>query len=391
MLTELEVKKAKAKEKKYKLYDKDYLYLEIYPNNIKKWVYDYKKKKTFSIGKYPDLTLKQARIKRDEIKREILLYGLDEVLAKKHQDKIKNKIVFENVVNEWLKEYSKNKAPRTITSTTLRVNKHILPAFKRKDITTISIKDIYSFLKTLNKPTAEKVKSILNNIFSYAISKEYIKHNIIKDIELKLIFQNKNENNHYSFVTELDEVKAYFKAVKNLNDRVIVKGAIKIIWLTALRQGTTRLIKWEHIDFENKTLFIPKENLKVKSQDILIPLTGEAIATFKELEKYKKDDLVFYSSNNKEQPISETALRKFLKEVSQEQNINYLTLHGIRHIFSTFTRQYIQQEHNIQDEVIEIALQHLDKNKIRAVYNHYDYFQERKELLNLWSEFLLNL
>jgi len=391
MLTELEVKKAKAKEKKYKLYDKDYLYLEIYPNNIKKWVYDYKKKKTFSIGKYPDLTLKQARIKRDEIKREILLYGLDEVLAKKHQDKIKNKIVFENVVNEWLKEYSKNKAPRTITSTTLRVNKHILPTFKRKDITTISIKDIYSFLKTLNKPTAEKVKSILNNIFSYAISKEYIKHNIIKDIELKLIFQNKNENNHYSFVTELDEVKAYFKAVKNLNDRVIVKGAIKIIWLTALRQGTTRLIKWEHIDFENKTLFIPKENLKVKSQDILIPLTGEAIATFKELEKYKKDDLVFYSSNNKNQPISETALRKFLKEVSQEQNINYLTLHGIRHIFSTFTRQYIQQEHNIHDEVIEIALQHLDKNKIRAVYNHYDYFQERKQLLNLWSEFLLNL
>jgi len=190
----------------------------------------------------------------------------------------------------------------------------------------------------------------------------------------------------------LDEVKAYFKAVKNLNDnRVIVKGVIKIIWLTALRQGTTRLIKWEHIDFENKTLFIPKENLKVKSQDILIPLTGEAIATFKELEKYKKDDLVFYSSNNKNQPISETALRKFLKEVSQEQNINYLTLHGIRHIFSTFTRQYIQQEHNIQDEVIEIALQHLDKNKIRAVYNHYDYFQERKQLLNLWSEFLLNL
>jgi len=391
MLTELEVKKAKAKEKKYKLYDKDYLYLEIYPNNIKKWVYDYKKKKTFSIGKYPDLTLKQARIKRDEIKRDILLYGLDEVLAKKHQNKIKNKIVFENVVNEWLKEYSKNKALRTISSTTLRVNKHILPAFKRKDITTISIKDIYSFLKTLNKPTAEKVKSILNNIFSYAISKEYIKHNIIKDIELKLIFQNKNENNHYSFVTELNEVKAYFKAVKNLNDRVIVKGAIKIIWLTALRQGTTRLIKWEHIDFENKTLFIPKENLKVKSQDILIPLTGEAIATFKELEKYKKNDLVFYSSNNKEQPISETALRKFLKEVSQEQNINYLTLHGIRHIFSTFTRQYIQQEHNIQDEVIEIALQHLDKNKIRAVYNHYDYFQERKQLLNLWSEFLLNL
>ena len=64
------------------------------------------------------------------------------------------------------------------------------------------------------------------------------------------------------------------------------------------------------------------------------------------------------------------------------------TLHGIRHSFSTFTRQYLQKKYNIQDEIIEIALQHIDKNKIRAVYNHYDYFKERLELLELWYELI---
>jgi integrase len=99
---------------------------------------------------------------------------------------------------------------------------------------------------------------------------------------------------------------------------------------------------------------------------------------------------VFYSPQ-KNKPISETTLRKYQNNIAIEHNITKQTLHGIRHTFATLTRQYLQKEHNIQDEVIEIALQHLDKNRIRAVYNHYDYFKERKELLNLWNEFLNNL
>ena len=112
---------------------------------------------------------------------------------------------------------------------------------------------------------------------------------------------------------------------------------------------------------------------------------------YKELEKIKASEYVFYSSNNNKKPISETALRKFQQNIAKKYNITYQSLHGIRHSFSSLTRQYFQRKYNIQDEVIEIAMQHLDKNKIRAVYNHYDYFEERKELLELWENFLLNL
>jgi len=146
----------------------------------------------------------------------------------------------------------------------------------------------------------------------------------------------------------------------------------------------------EAIDYAKKLLFIPKENLKIKFIDFTIPLTDEAIEVFKELEKIKASEYVFYSPQ-KNKPISETTLRKYQNNIAIEHNITKQTLHGIRHTFATLTRQYLQKEHNIQDEVIEIALQHLDKNRIRAVYNHYDYFKERKELLNLWNEFLNNL
>jgi integrase len=389
-LTDLKIKNAKPKEKKYKLYDSDYLYLEVYPNGKKQYMYKYKNLKEFKIGNYPTISLKEARQKKNKLKRDIELIGLDEVVKALQELKIQPKRRFNNVVNEWKIIYNKGKAKRTITTTIQRVDKYIIPAFKSKDISKISIKEIYNLLGEVEKPTAEKLKSILNGIFNYAISKEYIKHNIIKDIELNQIFQI-SSNNHYSFITDLNEVKIYFNELRELKHRAIVKGAIKIIWLTALRQGSVRDIKWEHIDFDEKTLFIPKENLKVKAKDFIIPLSDEAVKTFIELKKVKNSDFVFYSSNNNNKSISETSLRKFQKDISIKYNISYQTLHGIRHTFATLTRQYIQKENNISDEVIELSLQHLDKNQIREVYNHYDYLKERRELLNLWEYFLLNL
>ena len=389
-LTDLKIKGAKPKEKKYKLYDSDYLYLEVYPNGKKQWIYKYKNLKEFKIGNYPALSLKEARIKRDQLKRDIELKGLDKVVEELKELKLQPKRKFENVVNEWLTIYKKGKAKRSVTTTLQRLQKHIIPAFKGRDISKITTKEIYSLLKKVEKPTAEKLKSILNGIFSYALSKEYIKHNIIKDIELKQLFHT-SASNHYPHTINIEEIKIYFDEVKDLSNRPIVKGAIKTIWLTALRQGSVRAIKWKHIDFNNKVLFIPKDNLKIKAVDFKIPLTDEAVKTFRELEKIKASDYVFYSSNNHKKPISETALRKFQKDIAKKYNIAYQSLHGIRHSFSSLTRQYLQREYNIQDEVIEIAMQHLDKNKVRAVYNHYDYFKERKELLELWENFLFNL
>jgi integrase len=389
-LTVKEIEKAKPKEKKYPLYDKDYLYLEIYPNGKKQWIYKYKNKYYFKIGDYPAIKLKEARLKKDQLKGEIQRLGVEEVRNRLRNEKLQPKRKFENVVKDWLVNYKKGKAKRSITTTLQRLEKHILPTFKSRDISKITIKDIYNLLNKVEKPTAEKLKSILNGIFSYALSKEYIQHNIIKDIDLKQIFYT-STTNHYAFITDLNEVKIYYNAVKDISDRPIVKGAIKIIWLTALRQGSVRAIKWEHIDFDKKILFVPKENLKIKAIDFKIPLSDEAIKTFKKLLKIKQGDYVFYSTNNQNKPISETALRKFQKDIAEKHNINYQSLHGIRHTFSTLIRKYIQQEHNIMDEVIEIALQHLDKNKIRAVYNHYDYFKERQELLKLWANFLNSL
>jgi len=174
-LTDLKIKGAKPKEKKYKLYDSDYLYLEVYPNGKKQWMYKYKNQKEFKIGNYPALSLKEARIKRDQLKRDIELIGLDKVIEEIKELKSQPKRRFENVVNEWLTIYKKGKAKRSITTTLQRIEKHIIPAFKGKDISKITTKEIYSLLKKVEKPTAEKLKSILNGIFSYALSKEYIR------------------------------------------------------------------------------------------------------------------------------------------------------------------------------------------------------------------------
>jgi integrase len=387
-LTELKIKNAKPKDKKYKLYDGDYLYLEVYPSGNKQWVYEYKKKKVFKLGNYPTLKLKDARLKKEEIKKEIILYGLDYYVNKRLEEKQKAKRAFLSVVNEWVEVYKVGKAKRSVTTTLQRLNKHILPVFEKRDISEIKLKDIFDFLKSKERPTAEKLKSILNGIFNYAVSKEYIKHNIVKDINMSQIFGDTSKKNHYDFITDLDEVKIYYNEVNDLTTQPIVKGAIKIIWLTALRQGSVRQIKWKHIDFKNRVLIVPRDNLKIKTIDFKIYITDEMLKIFEKLKEIKASEYVFYGLKNNDEFVSETSLRKFMKSVSKKYNINYQTLHGIRHTFATLTRQYLQKKYDIKDEVIEIALQHLDKNKIREVYNHYDYFEERKELLILWEKFL---
>lgn len=262
-LTALEIKTAKPKEKKYKLYDSNYLYLEVYPNGKKQWMYKHKNGKEFKIGNYPAFGLKEARLQRDKLIREIELKGLDKVAEERKEKRLNKKRKFENVVKDWLIVYKKRKAKSGVKKTINRIDKHILPIFKGKDISKITIKDIYNLLNKVEKPTAEKLKSILNGIFSYALSKEYIQHNIIKDIDLKQIFYT-STTNHYAFITDLNEVKIYYNAVKDISNRPIVKCAIKIIWLTALRQGSVRAIKWEHIDFDKKILFVPKEETYLK-------------------------------------------------------------------------------------------------------------------------------
>jgi len=385
-LKDIEIKKAKPKEKKYKMYDGDYLYLLVTPKGKKLWYYKPNNKKEFSLGEYPYVSLKDARNKKAQLKREIEIKGLETVVNELNERKTKEKRKFELIVQEWLQDYKKQREPSTYVKTLQRVNKHILPAFGKKDIRDISLKNVYDFLKKYNKATAEKLKSILNGIFLHARKKEYIEHSIIRDVKLSDIFTATSKE-HYPFTVDEREIKIYYDGVKDITPLPITKGAIKIIWLTALRQGTVRKIKWEHIDYENKTLYVPKENLKIKTIDLTVPLTDEAIKTFKELEKYKASDYVFYSPVNRKNPISDTTLRKHQQSIAKKHGIAYQSLHGVRYAFGTLTRKY-EDIHSVKDIVIELGLQHNDKNTIRATYNHNKYLEKLRRLLNWWESFL---
>ena len=384
-LTEIKIKNTKPRDKKFKLYDGDYLYLIIQPSGIKRWIYTYKNRKEFPIGNYPTISLKEARTKKDIIKKEIILYGLDNYIEKYKNEKNKDKITFYKIVDKWLNKYKNEKSLNTYKSTLLRTEKYILPTLKNRDIKEIKIQDIYSILKKANRPTAEKLKSILNGIFKYALLEQLIDRNIMNDIDISHIHKAK-EKNHYPFILELDEIKIYLEEIKN--KKTISSLAVYFLWYSSIRQGSVRLIKWEHI--KDDYILIPKENSKIKDFDFKLPLTKELKYIIKELETIRTSEYLFYSSTNLNKAISETSIRKIHQNISKKFNISYQSLHGIRHTFSTLTRKYLQKPHNIDDKAIELSLQHIE-GSIRENYNHYDYFDKRMELLNLWSDFLNTL
>ena len=295
-LQDIQVKQSKPTEKTYYLFDGLGLYLEITPNNCKNWKFRYtyngKRKKT-SFQSYPRVTLKQAREKRDNY-NELLFNGIDPIEYYKEQKELKqieDTSSFKNIFTQWLEmEKSKSGLAQYQWKKT-RIENDILPFIGNKKIKDIKIQDVTNVLIEKNKTapvTASKLFGYLKSIYSYAKTKGYIEVNLLSDINKTHIISS-SQVISYPKITEKENLKDLVNSIYNYQGFYSVKNALRLVLHLPLRASNLCNLQWSNIDFDNKLLTIPRNEMKVKDKnfdDFRMPLTDEVINILNEQKSY---------------------------------------------------------------------------------------------------------
>ncbi|MEI7071745.1 integrase arm-type DNA-binding domain-containing protein [Pectobacterium versatile] len=385
LLTDLKIKKAKAQDKPYTLNDGGGLSLLIDPKGTKGWRFRYRfanKPKLISFGTYDAVSLADARKKRDEA-RSMLANGINPSDARR-ADKLSllfsTENTFEAVAREWhtskLTTWSEGYAKEVIHY----LEKEIFPFLGKRPIDQITPLELLAVLQKIEKrgalEQASKIRRRCGEVFRYAVVTGRAMYNPAPDLASAM---NKPKNNHFPFLTE-SELPDFVQALNNYKGSQITKYATQLLMLTGVRTIELRAAEWVEFDLDNALWEIPKERMK-KRRPHLVPLSTHAITILKELKVLTGYyQLVFPGRNDTRKPMSDAAINKVIKMLGYHGR---LTGHGFRHTMST-----ILHEHGFNSAWIETQLAHVDKNSIRGTYNHAQYLEGRREMLQWYSDFI---
>ena len=376
MLTELQVKGMKPKDKPYMLRDDRGLYLRIDPSGRKYWILRYweqKKEHQISLGPYPDLSLKDARLKRDEIQT---------ARAKGESPTLKTPRVpqtFSEAANEWMAVRMKDKAESYLRTIRFRLDKYILPAigsWPLREITSGNILQVCRKIEdTGHDETARRVKTVIGQIYRFAIAAGYTDSD---PTAARLGALRPRNNKHYATLTDPADIAILMRAMKAY-PYTVMRCALLFSVYTFARPGEVRSAEWSEI--KGDVWDIPAGKMKMKRRHI-VPLSSQVKAVLDELRPITGNGRwLFPTPRNNGHCMSENGVRVALRTIgfTKEQ----ITPHGFRAMFST-----IANEHGWNRDVIERQLAHVEGNSVREAYNHAEYMPERIKIMQWWADYL---
>lgn len=384
-LTDAKVRALKPREKTYRLGDAGGLYVEVATNGSRYWRMKYRvagKEKRLAFGVYPDVSLADAREKRDAAKK-ILAAGGDPGETKK-SEKLAQKLNAENTFEAVAREWHQTKADRWSLRYRDEIidtfEKDIFPYIGKRPIADIKPMELLEALRKMEKRGAlekmRKVRQRCGEVFRFAIITGRANYNPAPDLASALATPKKV---HFPFLTA-NELPHFLNDLAGYTGSVITKTATQIIMLTGVRTQELRFARWEDIDFETKLWEIPAEVMKMKRPHI-VPLSEQVIALFKQLEPISKHHpLVFIGRNDPRKPISKESINQVIELLGYKGR---LTGHGFRHTMST-----ILHEQGFNSAWIETQLAHVDKNAIRGTYNHAQYLDGRREMMQWYADYI---
>ncbi|TLU67700.1 DUF4102 domain-containing protein [Thalassotalea litorea] len=383
-LTDSEIKNAKSKEKEYCLFDGEGLLLRIKPTGSKLWVFNYyrpytRKRANISFGKYPALSLAEARKKRQTAK-ELLAQDID---PKEHRDSEKASkkdallTTLSAVSKEWFEVKKKKVSPITATRIWNSIETHILTDLGEYPVTKITAPKTIETIKPVQaKSSAELARRLcqrLNEVMNYAVNVGYLHANPLTGI--KAAFDSPVVKHHPTLKPE--ELPELMKAINYASIKIVTRCLIEWQLHTMSRPSEAAGARWEEVDFKNKLWVIPAERMKMKKEHI-VPLTDETLFLLERLKPISGHrEHIFPSHGNPRKPTNSETANMALKRMGFKGR---LVSHGLRSLASTTLN-----EQGFDSDLIESALAHQDKNQVRKAYNRADYIERRRVMMEWWS------
>ena len=400
-LSDKEITNAKPKEKEYLLNDGEGLSVLIKTDGAKQWVFRYtsptqnKRRKT-SFGTYPKVSLAHARKKRNEL-HDLIKQGIDPI-DDKREEKAEIKHVmessFSNVVNQWLNAQESRLGKDTFKRKKALFENFVIPVFRDRNIADITHKELTTILEVKAQQHAETARRLFANfddLWRYACSREYCQTNITANIHRRSALPMPKIK-HYPKITNPIILKELIKSIYRYQGHISSKNALKLVLHVPFRASNLVTLRWSFIDFEKKSLTIPRAEMKSKNadpRDFTLPLTNEAIAILKEQHLFTSHlDYVFHiNGTHLNQETPNMALKRM--GFNDEANGRKQTIHSFRGTFRSLADTH-QMEHKCSFEAKEKVLDHAVGGKTERAYTHQAiYDKEIRLLLNWWSEYIL--
>ena len=382
-LNDMQIRRAKPEAKAYTLGDGQGLSLLIEPNGSKSWRFRYRfagKPKMISLGVYPTITLADARSRRDDA-RKLVAEGKNPSEVRKEQKialQTESESAFEKIATEWHQMKSAKWSEGYASDIMEAFQNDIFPYVGTRPVGEIKPLELLNVLRKIEKRGAlekmRKVRQRCSEVFRYAIATGRAEFNPAADLSSAL---DVHQSNHFPFL-KADEIPDFLRALNGYTGSRLVLIATKLLMITGVRTIELRAALWSEFDLDNAIWEIPAERMKMRRSH-LVPLSTQALDLLNELKiltgNYR---YVFPGRNDPNKPMSEASINQVIKRIGYGGRV---TGHGFRHTLST-----VLHENNYSTDWIEMQLAHSDKNSIRGTYNHAQYLEKRRDMMQWYSD-----
>lgn len=383
-LTHKQLAAAKPKDKDYVLSDGGGLQLRVRCNGSKLWNFNYrhpltKKRLNMGLGIYPDVSLSSAREKTKEA-RQLVAEGIDpkEHRAKKEmQQRAESEDTLLSVGQEWLELKRSMVTADHAADIWKSLEIHLFPKLGHVPIKEVTAPAVIAVLRPIeSKGSLETVKRLcqrMNEIMTYAINSGRLLTNPLAG--LKEAFRKPKKQHMPTLKPQ--ELPDLMQSLANASIKRVTRLLIEWQLHTMTRPSEAAGTRWDEIDFERRLWTVPPERMK-KRREHIVPLTKQALDILEAIKPISgQREYVFPADRNPRTHCNSQTANMALKRMGYGGR---LVSHGLRALASTTLN-----EERFDSELIEVALAHIDNNKVRERYNHADYVEKRREIMDWWS------
>lgn len=390
-LTDIAIRNAKPKAKPYKLADALGLFLLVQPSGGRLWRLKYRiegREKKLGFGTYPDVSLSDARKRREEA-RALIAAGKDPS-REKQRDKVRSRLdagnTFTAIANEYCakrrRDGEKAWAPATATRSEYLLSL-LNGSVGRLAINEIEPADILAAIRKIeakgNLECARRTLQLASAVFRYAVATARLASDPTRDLRGALTAPTVT---HYGAVTDAARVGQLLRAIDGYEGQGFTKLAMQLAPHVFVRPGELRHADWSEIDLDGALWTIPLEKMKMRKAHH-VPLSSQAVALFRDLHSVTgPTGFVFPSIRTRARPMSENTINAGLRRLGYSSD--EMTAHGFRAMASTL----LNESGKWHPDAIERALAHADSDKVRAAYHRGAHWQERVEMAQWWSDHL---
>jgi integrase len=364
------------------------LYLEVRANGGKYWFWKYRfagKEKRLALGVYPEVSLRQARLDRDEARKLLKAEDPQDPAQRRREKKLavrlRTETTFEGVARAWWEQWKGNRSARHADYVLRRLEADVFPEIGASPISGITAKQLLAVSKKIEArgavDIAKRAFQMSGQVLRYAVAHGVIDRDPSKDVKPGDGLKPRSKAN-FARVDE-KELPELMRKIMAYEGSTVTRFALQLMALTFVRTSELIGARWDEFDLDGAQWRIPAERMK-KRRPHIVPLSLQALEVLRYLREVSRGELLFPGERDHEVPMSNNTILGALYRMGYKGR---MTGHGFRGVASTMLH-----EMGFRHDYIELQLAHQQDDETSAAYNYATYLRERGKMMQHWADYL---